>query len=84
MVFQTVTVGPFSGQIHRKAKMFTSKEFLILDIVWGIFHSSGYVVRAAEQSLEGIFSLRPSEELASFFPIITFSLNTTRKILRGL
>ena len=41
MVFQTVTVGPFSGQIHSKAKMFTSKEFLILDIVWGIFTAPG-------------------------------------------
>ena len=37
MVFQTVTVGPFSGQIHRKAKMFTSKEFLILDIRGAFF-----------------------------------------------
>ena len=84
MVFQTVTVGPFSGQIHRRAKMFTSKEFLILDIVWGIFYCSGYIARAAEQSLERVFSQHPSEELASFFPIITFSLNGTRKIMCGL
>ena len=31
----------------------------------------GYVARAAEQSLERVFSQHPSEELASFFPIIT-------------
>ena len=83
MVFQTVTVGPFSGQIHSKAKMFTSKEFLILDIVWGIFYCSRHVARAAERSVERVFFQHPSEELASFFPIITFSLNTTRKIMCG-